>query len=85
MRHRAVVEIFVGEELTADKILEIVDAVYNRVPAGERLRYIGGEDDGAYEVMTERADTLRPLSGSVLEVRRGRSGWKVTVIGEWVS
>lgn len=80
-----VVRVGVRKDLTADEIVDVVDAVYNHVPAGQKLRSIRREDDGAFEVMTAWARKYRSLSGSVLEVRRGRWGWKVTLTGKWVS
>lgn len=79
------VEVWAGEDVAAEELLEIVDAAYNHVPAGEQLRYIDAAGDGTYEVQTEHTDTLRALYGSVLEVRREGSQWEVTVIGEWIS
>lgn len=80
-----VVHVGVSGDLTDDEILDVVDAVYDHVPAGEKLASIRREDDGAFEVMTVLARKYRALSGSTLEVRRGRRGWKVALTGRWVS
>ena len=80
-----VVHVEVSGDLTADEIVDVVDAVYDHVPAGQKLAFISREDDGAFEVMTVWARKYRSHSGSTLEVRRGLRGWNVTLTGEWVS
>ena len=80
-----VVQVYVSGDLTADEIIEVVDAAYNDVPEGEKLSSIRRADDGGFEVMTVKVSKYRSLSGSVLEVRRFLGRWTVARTGMWVS
>jgi len=80
-----IVQVGVVGELTSDEIVVIVDAVYDHVPAREKLQRICREDDGTVEVYTAVTRSGRSLSGSFFEMRRRLWGWSVSVSGEWCS
>ncbi len=79
------VSIDVEEALSDEEIVEVVDAVYDSVPAGEKLLSIVRDDSGVYRVRTGHAPAYQPLSGSVLEAERRVHGWSVVVVAKWVS
>jgi len=80
-----IVHVGVSGDLSPNEIVEIVDAAYNHVPAGEEIESISRMGSGGFWVETVDVQDGLYLSGSVLKVQRRSGGWSVTPWGQWAS
>ena len=74
-----ILTLFVDPTIDDGRLLEIVDYMSGRHPAGERLHEIRVKE-GAYEVTTSRG-----LEGSVFKVESVEGRWRHEQTGEWIS